>query len=339
MEGRSMKRIQAKRIAFFLFVIAVWLLFTVTPASSIAQTVRVAIGAASVATLPTWVAVEGRYFSREGLRTEVVYIRGGPQTVSALIGGDVNFVQVYSQPILAARLSGADTVIVAGLINQPLFSVMTVAGIEKPEDLRGKKLGITTFGSATDLALRLALKHWGLKPESDVNILQIRGVPEILAGLKSGAIQAGVLSPPTNMMALKAGLKELAYLPRVGISFQLTTLTTTRRNLENNRATAVKVLKAYISAIERIKADENFALKVIGKNFKTSDPEVLEYTYNAGLPLFKTPPYPSFEGIQATLDFMAEADPRAKRSNPRDFVDTSLLEEIERSTQTERRKN
>ena len=333
MKSCPMTRIDRKSPAFLLFVIAVWLLLG-TAASS-AQTVRIAIGAASVATLPTWVAAEGGYFSREGLRAEVVYIRGGPQTVSALIGGDVNFVQVYSQPILAARLSGADTVIVAGLINQPLFSVMTVAGIEKPEDLRGKKLGITTFGSATDLALRLALKHWGLKPESDVNILQIRGVPDILAGLKSGAIQAGVVSPPVSMMANKAGLKELAYLPRVGISFQLTTLTTTRRNLQNNRAASLKVLKAYVSAIERIKTDKNFALKVISKNFKTTDPEVLEYTYNAGAPLLRIPPYPSLDGIQATLDFMGETDPKAKHSNPKDFVDTSLLEEIE----TERRKN
>ena len=330
---------EGKSTAFFFVGVAVWIVFTLRPISSIAQTVRIAIGAASVATLPTWVAAEGGYFSREGLRAEVVYIRGGPQTISALIGGDVNFVQVYSQPILAARLSGADTVIVAGLINQPLFSVMTVAGIEKPEDLRGKKLGITTFGSATDLALRLALKHWGLKPEGDVNILQIRGVPEILAGLKSGAIQAGVLSPPTSMMALKAGFKELAYLPRVGISFQLTTLTTTRRYLGNNRATSLKVLKAYVGAIERIKADKTFALNVIGKNFKTSDPEVLEYTYSAGAPLLKIPPYPSLEGIQATLDFMGETDSRAKRSNPKDFVDASLLKEIESSSQTERRKN
>ncbi len=334
-----MNPLQGKRVAVCVLAIAIGLLFTLSPTSSIAQTVRVAIGAASVATLPTWVAAEGGYFSREGLRAEVVYIRGGPQTVSALIGGDVNFVQVYSQPILAARLSGADTVIVAGLINQPLFSVMTVPGIEKPEDLRGKKLGITTFGSATDLALRLALKHWGLKPESDVNILQIRGVPEILAGLKSGAIQAGVVSPPVSMMAIKAGLKELAYLPRAGISFQLTTLTTTRRNLANNRAASLKVLKAYIAAIERIKADKNFAMKVISQNFKTTDPEVLEYTYNAGAPLLRIPPYPSLDGIEATLDFMSETDPKARRSNPKDFVDTSLLEEIEHSNQTEKRKN
>lgn len=327
-----MNRINCKGLALFLCAIVGLHLVALMPSPLLAQPVRVAIGAASVAHIPGLVAQEAGYFTREGLSPELIYIRGGPQTVSALVGGDVHFAQVYSQPILAARLTGADTVIVAGLINQPLFSVITITSIEKPEDLKGKKLGITTFGSATDLALRLALKHWGLKPETDVAILQIRGVPEILAALKAGAIHGGVVSPPTNMMAIKAGFKELAYLPRLGISFQHTTLTTTRRYVEKNRATSLKVLKAYVSAIERIKADKTFALKVIAKNFKTTDPEVLEYTYNSAFPIFKTPPYPTVEGIQATLDYMGEKDPKAKQAQPKDFVDTSLLEEIEKTS-------
>lgn len=327
-----------KSFKLLLCLVAVITALFATAIVAVAQPIRIAIGAASVAHIPGLLAQEAGYFTREGLTAELIYIRGGPQTVSALIGGDVHFAQVYSQPILAARLTGADTVIVAGLINQPLFSVMTVAGIEKPEDLRGKKLGITTFGSATDLALRLALKKWGLKAESDVSILQIRGVPEILAALKTGAIHAGAVSPPTNIIAIKAGFKELAYLPQLGISFQHTTLTTTRRYLEKNRATALKLLKAYVAAIERIKADKEFALKVISKNLKTTDSEVLEYTYKAGYPLFKTPPYPTLEGIQATLDFMAEKDPRAKQAQPKDFVDTSLLGEIERTIAAGKRK-
>jgi NitT/TauT family transport system substrate-binding protein len=304
-----------------------------------AEQVRIAVGTASVSSLPTWVAAEGGYFAREGLNTELIYIRGGPQTVSALVGGDVHFAQVYSQPILAARLTGADTVIVAGLINQPLFSIVTVAGIDKPEDLRGKSLGVTTFGSATDLAGRLALKKWGLRPDSDTRILQIRGVPEIIAALKTGAIHAGVVSPPTNIMAVKAGFKELAYLPKLGISFQHTTLATTQSYVKKNRATALKVLRAYVAAIERIRADKGFASKVLAKNFKTNDSEVLEYTYNVALPLFKTPPYPTLGGIQATLDFMADKEPKAKEAQPKEFVEMSLLEEIERAGDPGRGKN
>ncbi|HEY1373612.1 MAG TPA: ABC transporter substrate-binding protein [Candidatus Binatia bacterium] len=296
-----------------------------------AEPVRIAVGTASVASLPTWVAQDGGYFAREGIQSELIYIRGGPQTLSALVGGDVPFAQVYSQPVLAARITGADTVIVAGLINTPLFSIVTTKDIGRPEDLRGKKIGISTFGSATDLAARLALKKWGLKPETEVTILQMRGVPEILPAMVSGAIHGGVLSPPTNMMAVKAGFRELAYLPQAGISFQHTTLTTTRRYLGKNRAIALKVLSAYKAAIERIKSDKAFASKTLAKYMLTNDSEVLDYSYNVSAPLFKPLPYPTLEGIRATLDFIAEREPKARQAEPKDFVDISLLAEIEKA--------
>jgi ABC-type nitrate/sulfonate/bicarbonate transport system substrate-binding protein len=298
---------------------------------SLAQTARIAVGAASVAHLPGWMAVEGGYFSREGLHPELIFIRGGPQTVAALLGGDVSLAQVYSQPLLSAKLGGADTAILAGLINQPLFSLMSVPSIERPQDLRGKKMGITTFGSASDLALRLALTKWGLKPETDVSILQIRGIPEILGALQSGGIDAGIVSPPTNMMAVKAGFRELAYLPKLGISFQHTTLSTTRRYIARNREMTIKILKAYVGGIRRIKSDKPFALKVLSKNFRTSDREVLEYTYNSAANLFQELPYPTLQGIQSTLDFLGEKDPKARQAKPAEFVDTTLLEQIEKS--------
>jgi NitT/TauT family transport system substrate-binding protein len=304
---------------------------------SFAQTVRIAVGTASVASLPSWVAAEGGYFTREGLHAELIYIRGGPQTLSALLGGDVHFAQVYSGPILSARLTGADTVIVAGLINQPLFSVITAASIDKPEDLRGKKVGISTFGSATDVALRLALKKWGLKADSEVNILQMRGVPEILPALASGSIQGGVLSPPTNMIAIKAGFKELSYLPQLGISFQHTSLATTRRYLDKNRTTTIKALKAYTAAIERIKTDRAFAKRALSKYMQTTDGDVLEYSYNAANPVFKAPPYPTLDGIRATLDFLAEKEPKAKQAQAKDFADLSLLEELDRASPPDKR--
>jgi len=140
-----------------------------------------------------------------------------------------------------------------------------------------------------------------------------------------------VLSPPTNMMAIRAGFKELAYLPQVGISFQHTSLATTRRYIEKNRPTALKVMRAYSAAIERIKADKAFTLKVLSKYMSTTDSVVLDYSYNVGQPLFRTVSYPTLEGIQAALDFLAEKEPRAKQFQPKDFVDLSLLQEIEKA--------
>ena len=325
-----LKFVATWRVELSFFVIA---LFGTSVGVSVAsaQPVRIAVGAASVASLPTWVAQDGGYFAREGVPAELIYIRGGPQTMSALVSGEVPFAQIYGGALLAAALTGADVVIVAGLINQPFFSIITTKAIDKPEDLRGKKIGISTFGSATDFALRLALKTWGIKADSEVSILQMRGVPEILPAMASGALHGGVMSPPTNMMAIRAGFKELAYLPQLGISFQHTSIATSRRYLERNRATAIKVLKAYRSAIERIKADKAFTVKTLSKYMNTSDTVVLDYSYNTGLPLFRPVPYPTMEGIQAALDFLAEKEPKAKQAQPKDFVDLSLLQEIEKT--------
>jgi ABC-type nitrate/sulfonate/bicarbonate transport system substrate-binding protein len=139
------------------------------------------------------------------------------------------------------------------------------------------------------------------------------------------------------MMAIRAGFKELAYLPQIGISFQHTSVATTRRYIERNRTTTLKVLRAYIAAIERIKADKAFTLKTLSKYMSTTDTVVLDYSYNVGQPLFKTPPYPTLEGIQAALDFLAEKDPKAKQFQPKDFVDLSLLQEIEKAAAEKRK--
>jgi ABC-type nitrate/sulfonate/bicarbonate transport system substrate-binding protein len=300
-----------------------------TPA--VAQPVRIAVGAASVASLPTWVAQDGGYFAREGVPAELIYIRGGPQTMSALVSGEVPFAQIYGGAALAAAVIGADVVMIAGIVNEPFFSIVTAKGTDKPEDLRGKKIGISTFGSATDFALRLALKKWNIKADSEVTILQMRGVPEIIPAMVSGALNGGVLSPPTNMIAIRAGFKELAFLPQAGISFQHTTLATSRKYLERNRATAVKVLRAYRAAVERIKIDKAFTTKTLAKYMATQDNVVLDYSYNTAAPLFRPVAYPTLEGIQAALDFLADKEPRAKTAQPKDFVDTSLLDEVAKS--------
>ncbi|MGH7875930.1 MAG: ABC transporter substrate-binding protein [Candidatus Binatia bacterium] len=320
-----------KCVSWFGYAAILLLSLAAAVTSVSAQPLRIAVGAASVASLPTWVAHDGGYFAREGVPDELIYIRGGPQTMSALVSGEVPFAQIYGGALIAAGLTGADVVIVAGLINSPFFSIITTKGIDKPEDLRGKKIGISTFGSATDFALRLALKKWGLKADSEVSILQMRGVPEILPAMASGALQGGVMSPPTNMMAIRAGYKELAYLPQIGISFQHTSLATSRKYLERNRPSALKVLRAYRAATERIKADKAFTIKTLAKYMNTQDKVVLDYSYNTALPLFRPLPYPTLEGIQAALDFLGDKDPKAKQAQPKDFVDTSLLDELAKS--------
>ena len=99
----------------------------------------------------------------------------------------------------------------------------------------------------------------------------------------------------------------------------------------------MKVLSAYRAAIERIKADKAFTIKTLSKYMSTQDNVVLDYSYNTGLPLFRPLPYPTLEGIQAALDFLADKDPKAKQAQPKDFVDTSLLDELAKMPTIEKR--
>src|SRR2546427_8470126 len=120
-----------------------------------AQAVRIAVGAASVASLPTWVAHDGGYFARAGVPAELIYIRGRPQTMSALVSGEVPFAQIYGGALVAAGLNSADVVILAGLIKLPILSIITDKGIHKTVNLTGNKIDISTRSTGTDIIFRL----------------------------------------------------------------------------------------------------------------------------------------------------------------------------------------
>src|SRR5512143_4047771 len=128
MEAKARQADPTRSHTGFLFLIVAAALLG-SGATAFAQPIRIAVGAASVASLPTWVAQDGGYFAREGVPAELIYIRGGPQTMSALISGEVPFAQIYGGALIAAALTGADAVIVAGIINEPFFSIMTTKGI------------------------------------------------------------------------------------------------------------------------------------------------------------------------------------------------------------------
>ena len=162
-------------------------------------------------------------------------------------------------------------------------------------------------------------------------ILQVRGIPEILTAMQTGAVHAGMVSPPTNVTAMKAGFRELAFLPKLGISFQHTTLSTTRRYLAKNRDVAVKTLRAYANGIRRVKTDKPFTLKVLSKYFRTNDQEILESTYNSALAVFREIPYPTLQGIQSTLDFLGQTNPKAKQAKPAEFVERQCSKKSEKS--------
>jgi ABC-type nitrate/sulfonate/bicarbonate transport system substrate-binding protein len=191
--------------------------------SSKAAPMRIAYSAISGAMSSLWVAQEGGYFKREGLDTELLYIGGGSLLIQAMLSGDVPFAYGPSVPVINASLRGADLVLIGNTGNSLVFFVMSRPEIKQPAQLKGKKIGVTRLGGSTDWALDAALKHWNIE-RGQITVIQTGGMPEGLAALSVGALDAVILSPPSNFRAAKAGMHELEDVGQLKITFPNTAL-------------------------------------------------------------------------------------------------------------------
>ncbi|MGH7768491.1 MAG: ABC transporter substrate-binding protein, partial [Candidatus Binatia bacterium] len=317
-----------KMLGFFLAVV---LSLISSTGDAFGASIHVAYSAVSGAMAPLWVAQDADYFRREGLETKLLYIGGGSLLIQSMLGGDVQFAFGPSVPVVNASLRGADLVLIANTGNAMVFSIMSRPEIKNPLDLKGKKVGVTRLGGSTDLALDFALERWGLSRGRDVTVLQTGGMPESQAGVSSGALDAAVLSSPSNFRAKKLGLHELADVGQLGIVFPNTPLSTRKSYIRANRETVVKFLRGFSQGVQRLRTDKEFSLKVLSKYTRVNDPEILGELYqvygvrHTGDPI----PYVRAEGVDRILKSLDAKE--AREAKPGDFVDNSLLKEIEQS--------
>src|ERR671918_1250061 len=292
--------------------------------------INVAVPAVSLLQAPLFVAMDAGAFKKYGM--DVSYVRTGARTIQALVGDSVQFAQgVSSRTVPSAVLGGADAVLIANFADKLLFTMHSAPEIKSVRDLKGKVVGVSGIGGSTDLATRLALREVGLVPDKDVTIRSVGGVPETVAALKAQIIQAGTLSPPSSFMAEKAGFKMLFDMTTLGVDYVSSGLGVKRSSITSNREQVKQFLMAMIEGAKILKTDEEFAIRVLTKHTRISDREVLKQSYNYIRPYFLKLPYPSARAIKDTLDVLAKDLPKAKDADPREFVDNSILQEIEAS--------
>ena len=166
---------------------------------------------------PLYVAQDAGIFRKHGLRLELIFIAGGSLSTQALIGKSLDLLQTGGPPFLNAYLRGARLKIIGGVTNILPYVLITSSRVASAEQLRGKKIGISRFGSNTDFVVRLALGILGLTP--DVTVLQVGGSQSRLVALKAGTIDATVLSPEEAMAAQKLGLNPLLDFVAKGVEF------------------------------------------------------------------------------------------------------------------------
>ena len=277
----------------------------------------------------SWVAKDLKLFDKYGLNVELVMITGGARSVAALLGGSTQFATGSGTAPLQAYARGSDVTILAASYNKFPYAVVVKPDIRTPKDLRGKKIGILNFGGSNDIALQLALKEWGIK-QQEVNVIIGADAPTRLLSLTVGSIDATILSPPHLTMAVKAGYRILGDMGDMHARFSQSTLYVRRGYLKDNRDVVKRFLKAYAEAIKVVKTDRERTIKIFSQRMRLDDREILSDTYNYFAPRFSFPPRVDMQGIKDTLDFYAETSPELRGRKPEEFVDSSLMDELER---------
>jgi NitT/TauT family transport system substrate-binding protein len=297
-----------------------------------AQTKRIAVAYSAVSASQTafYMAKEGGYFDKRGLFVEPVYVASGTKVAQAMIAGEFP-IALAGGVIVNAGLAGGDIAIIGGAVNVPSFYVFAQSSIKKPEDLKGKAIGITRYGSSTDFSIRYLIKKWSMEPDRDIKILQMGGQPEIVAGMQAGAVQAGVLSSPADYKAKKAGFQLLIDFKKVGLDYPTVSLVSTRSFIKKDPQTVKNFLMAYSEATERLYRDKEFTIKVLGKYTRTDDREALEAAYAFATTFVERPPHLPYKAVETILAQIAATDPRAKDHKAEEFIDPTFYNELEKS--------
>jgi len=275
-----------------------------------------------------WVAKEMGLFKKYGLEVEPIFLRGGQIATQALAGGDPPIVNIGT--VVQANLTGFSLVLIAAVETTYDQIVFARPGITKLEQLKGKRFGISGFGSATYYASGILFKHLNIDPNKDVTILTAGPDAERLAALISGKIDATFFSTSAAPPARKAGLTELFQVADLGVEVQGNGFATSRDYIKSNREVVKNALKGFVEAIYFIYANKPEAQRVFAKYMRTNDPEILEVSYQGYIKMIPKKPYPTLKGIQFMLDVLAPTMPQAKNAKPEQFVDLTFLQELEK---------
>jgi ABC-type nitrate/sulfonate/bicarbonate transport system substrate-binding protein len=266
-----------------------------------------------------WIAKDSGAFDKYGIQADVILITSGPVSVQSLIGGDVRVVSAASNAVINAILNGAPIIAVGGTANRPYHRLFVQPDVNRLEDLRGKTLGVTRFGSITDNLTRILLRKNGL--EGAVNVRQMGGTLEVAAAFQNHLIAGAVtselrVSPPAQP-------KVLVRLVDMGVPYSMNMIAVQREYYRRNPGLVEKMLRAYAEGVAFMNRNKERSLKIIAKYSRLSDPKMIEAHYNDSVTYLERIPTPEPEGVQTILEFMG------KKGVPLEtFMDSAIVDRL-----------
>ncbi|HYJ15723.1 MAG TPA: NrtA/SsuA/CpmA family ABC transporter substrate-binding protein [Candidatus Limnocylindria bacterium] len=281
---------------------------------------------------PVYIMKELDLPRKHGLDVEVLFVPVSSRALQAALAGEIQFLTSGGVANINANATGADFVGLTATLNTFAFKILGSPDIKKPENLRGKKVAISRLGGASDFSVRYALTHWGLVPDKDVALLQVGGEPESVLALQNKAVDAAILSEPFSTVATRAGSVLVADLSQLGVPYTMHGFGVRKSFIRANRDVVVRFMKAYLEGIYLFKTNKELALNVLKKYTRLDDLSLVQVSYDEmSQRLIRRVPYPDREGIQTIIDQLAKTRPQMKTLNAGDFIDPSILKEIEDS--------
>ncbi|MEK7783207.1 MAG: ABC transporter substrate-binding protein [Candidatus Binatota bacterium] len=310
-------------------LLALFLLLVTGPFSRLpaADRLRVSYSALNASQSYLWVAQERRLYSKHGLEVELLYINSGSMNVAALVGGSVQV--AGGGPVsIEARLRGIKLLILANPLPFLATNLITYPEIKSVSELKGKVGGISRFGSSTDQGFRYLFRKAGLSVERDLKLLQLGGDASRLAALQVNKVQYTFLGAAATEQARAIGLRVLATPQQMGIPFPWTSVVVDEPWLGANRDMAYRYVKALTEALWFMKRNRTESERIIAKYMRLNDPKLVTMEYNFNTALFPDLPAPTLEGVRLILENFGGENPEAARRDPREFVDSSIIDRL-----------
>ncbi len=295
-----------------------------------AETIRIGYPSLATGFAPSWVTAETGMWKKQGLDVQLIYLRGGSRSVSALLGGSIDIVLGSDLGVTVALLQGAALARVGVTTNTTGYSLVTQPGVKDVRDLKGKILGITPGRDAAYARLVKLLRENGLDAGKDVTFIAVGdgGPAARVAALTNGLINATMFTPPSDLIAERMGMKILTKIDLANVGGGLNT---TAAYLQQNRSSMLRFLKGYMEGIHYLKTHREESLKIFSKYVRNPDRGIMANLYEEISSRVEPGLRPQPEAVRALLDLVALDYPQAQRLTEKDNWNLTLIDEIQRS--------
>jgi NitT/TauT family transport system substrate-binding protein len=279
-----------------------------------------------------WIAQEAGLFPKYNLDFQLVYIASSGMATAALLGGDVEVALTGGVGIVRAYVQGnQDLAFIGGVKNVMTQSILAGGNIKSPEQLKGKRIGVSRIGGNTHYFTIQAMRRFKMEPGKDFTFIQTGGDPEALAALSGGGIDAATLTAPSDAVAISRGFRYVVFGPELKIPYAATAFVS-KRSVMNKRPQVIGgFARAMAEAAKIIHTDKEFAYKIMGKYLRVTDRKILDSAYNSEIKALETKLVVKPDSLQAILDEVSATDGRAKSVTPQELIDARYVDEMEKS--------